>query len=126
MGLDGGQERMFNGLNVGVAVILGFFMGVKKVLLSENESKTDDIFLVGSSVMVAWGVGVAVGVTEGILVGMLMKEDEPVRWLEISSLALMARTGAHTSVTIKNTEMRGQIFILIHDGIKIKMIFKIL
>jgi hypothetical protein len=44
---------MFNGLNVGVAVILGFFMGVKKVLLSENESKTDDIFLVGSSVMVA-------------------------------------------------------------------------
>ncbi|MBP1927772.1 hypothetical protein J2741_000319 [Methanolinea mesophila] len=113
MGLEGGQERIFNGSIVGVAVILGFFMGVKKVLLSENESKTDDIFLVGSGVTITWGVGIAVGVTDGILVGIVMEEGEPVRWLEISSLALMARTGAQTSVNMKNAEMRGQIFILI-------------
>nr|WP_280897449.1 N-6 DNA methylase [Methanolinea mesophila] len=41
------------------------------------------------------------------------EQHEPVRWLEISSLALIARTGAHTSVTMKNTKMRDQIFSLI-------------
>ena len=47
-----------------------------------NKSKMDEKSRVG--------VGVTVGVADGILVGILMREDGPERWLEISSFVLMA------------------------------------
>ena len=45
-----------------------------------------------------------------------MKEDEPVRWLDISSLALIARTGEHTIVSMNKDVIKGQIFIIIPRG----------
>jgi hypothetical protein len=89
-----------------VGLALGPIVGMTMVLFFLNKSKMDEISCVGSGVTVTWGVCVAVGVTDGILVGIVMREDEPERWLEISSLALMARTGAHTIARTKKNAIK--------------------
>ncbi len=108
-----------------VGVTLGPIVGEAKILLFANRPKIDEISRVGKGVMVPSGEGTAVGVIGGYLSGMLIGEDDPVRWLDISSLALIARTGEHTITSRTMDTIKGEIFILIPREIKIQMIFKL-
>ena len=57
-----------------------------------------------------------VGVIDGNLVGILIKGDEPVRWFEIRSPALIARTGVHTIASMNRDIIIDRNFIGIPRG----------
>ena len=95
-----------------------------KGVLFEKMSKNSLVeSLVGNGIMVIRGDGVDVGVTVtcgvGIVVGMDGKNlfgtgvggDQSERWFEISSLALMARTGVHTMERMTMHTINGKNFI---------------
>jgi hypothetical protein len=99
------------GVITGVGIILGFIMGRVKMLLYEGRSKCTEPSQVGNGVIVTRGEGSAVGVISECLSVVLIKENEPVRWFEIRSPALIARAGEQRIESMMMDIIRGKIFI---------------
>jgi hypothetical protein len=126
--------RMLTGLIVDLVLGVGKTKGDR----SGKRSRSEEIFRVGNGVMVIPGDGVAigvivacgvgtvgvgvqgigtmVGVIDGNLVGILRKEDDPVRWCDIRSPALIARADVHTIASMNIESIKERYFIGIPRG----------